>query len=613
MKRIGNFLKKVNRQWFYGIADGIVKRHRNPVIMSLFFLLFLSSLFSAELNFSASVDRTIVGLGETFTLNVSVSGENTGNIPSPKLPDLLDFNIYGRSTSQSTNISIINGKMVQQGTVNFIYTLSPKIIGKLTIGPCKMDYGGKTYETQTIEIEVVKGVTQAPPAQTQPPVAPPSAGDGNLLVLAVPSRTEAFWGEQINVSFYLYTRYSITNVEFVKLPSFSGFWVETLNEPRQLNYQTKVYNGKQYYVALIKSVALFPVTSGVLKVEPMELNVDIERPPRDFFDFFGINQRLKIESKPITINVSVLPVENKPEDFSGGVGKFGITAALDRDSAVGGAPINLIIRVSGTGNIRLIEKPKIPTIPNLKILEPETKEDIQTTGNTIKGTKEFRFPVIAQADGEYYIPEIKIAYFDPLKKKYETIQTTGLKFTASGTSAIAVVTEQGGIKVLGTDIRHIKSDARSLSVQKNDTPKWALILYVISFLIIGISLIYQRHQSRLLVDHAYARRIRSGRFFQKRMKQVEEFLKKDDKKNFYSSLNKAILGYIGDRYNLSIGVLTKEQLKDELSNRGASKELLDQLFQVIEDCDHASYAPQLVGCAEPGEVLKKVKELITNL
>ncbi|MEO0128501.1 MAG: BatD family protein, partial [candidate division WOR-3 bacterium] len=405
------------------------KNHKFQKIICLLiiFLLIPLNVFSAELNFVASVDRTTVGLGEAFTLNVSVSGENIGGVPSPKLPDLPDFNILGRSSSQSTNISFINGKMTQQTTITFIYTLSPKKLGKFTIGPCKIEYQGKTYETQSIEIEIVKGTTQTTAPPTSTPPRPSGSLEGGIFLMAVPSRRDVYVGEQINVEFYLYTRYNLDDLNPTKLPSFNGFWSEAIYDADQLKYQKKTYEGKTYYAALLKTVALFPITSGNLTIDPMEMVVTVIKPPRDFFDFFGTAQRITIASPPITINVRPLPEENKPDDFSGGVGNFTMNVRVDRDTSNQGEPVNLIVKISGTGNIKLIDKPYLPSIPNLKILEPEIKLNLDKSSGIIKGTKEFRFPLIPQMDGEHIIPEIKISYFNTKTKGYEVLKSEKLK------------------------------------------------------------------------------------------------------------------------------------------------------------------------------------------
>ncbi|MGB9720370.1 MAG: BatD family protein [bacterium] len=576
----------------------------------MFFPLFI---FAGELNFTATVDRTTVGLGETFTLNVSVSGENISGVPSPKLPDLPDFNVLGRSSSQSTNISFINGKMTQQTTITFIHTLSPKKMGKFTIGPCKIDYQGKTYETQSIEIEVVKGTTQTPPASTQTPPKTTGSLEGSVMLIAVPSRKELYQGEQINVEFYIYTQYDLDNVNLSKMPNFSGFWYETIYDANRLSYQKKVYEGKTYYAALIKTVALFPITSGHLTIDPMELNATIIRPPRDFFDFFGTAHTINISSKPLSINVIPFPQDGKPENFCGGVGKFTMNVKVDRDTSSQGEPVNLIVKISGTGNIKLIEKPKLTPVANLRILEPEIKENLDKSSSTIKGTKEFRFPLIPQLDGEYILPEITMAYFNPTTKTYEFLKSEKTKFLATGVTQGQAVTDVGGVKILGSDIRYTKSDKNSIKPELDETSRFYLLLYPISILLFGIAFLYERHQSKLLKDRAYARRYMSGRLFKKRFRQVSEYLKKNDQKNFYSALSKAIINNIGDRFNLDTGALTTEQLKQELLSKGLRNELVEELFGIVNKCDTIAYSPISSAELSMNELFEKTRKLIESL
>ncbi|MEO0156576.1 MAG: BatD family protein [candidate division WOR-3 bacterium] len=591
------------------------KNHKFQKIICLLiiFLLIPLNVFSAELNFVASVDRTTVGLGETFTLNVSVSGVNIGGVPSPKLPDLPDFNILGRSSSQSTNISFINGKMTQQTTITFIYTLSPKKLGKFKIGPCKIEYQGKTYETQSIEIEIVKGTTQTTAPPTSTPPRPSGSLEGGIFLMAVPNRKDVYVGEQINVEFYLYTRYNLDDLNPTKLPSFNGFWSEAIYDADQLKYQKKTYEGKTYYAALLKTVALFPITSGNLTIDPMEMVVTVIKPPRDFFDFFGTAQRITIASPPITINVRPLPEENKPDDFSGGVGNFTMNVRVDRDTSNQGEPVNLIVKISGTGNIKLIDKPYLPSIPNLKILEPEIKLNLDKSSGIIKGTKEFRFPLIPQMDGEHIIPEIKISYFNTKTKGYEVLKSEKLKFIATGVVKGSIVTDVGGMKILGSDIRYIKCDKNTIKSESENPSKFYLLLYPISILLFGIAFLYQRHQSRLMQDRAYARRFMSGKLFKKRFQEVALYLKKNDQKNFYGALSKAIINYIGDRFNLDTGALTTDQLKQELLNRKLKPELIEELFEIVNKCDTIAYSPISSTDLPMNELFEKTKKLMENL
>jgi hypothetical protein len=574
-------------------------------------------LLAAAINFSASVDQSTVGLGEQFALNVTVQGEGMASVPKPQLPDLPDFNVLGSSSSQSTSFQIINGKMSKQASVNFVYYLSAKKIGQLTIGVCRINYEGQEYQSQPISMEVTKTV-QAQVQTRQAGQSPKAAQDripvdGNLYLSAYCSKKTVYLGEQVNAEFTLYNRFQINGLNMAEQPSFSGFWAEKIYDAQKLEFKRQTVDGKQFDVFLVKKVALFPMTSGQMEIKPMALNVEIVQRSRDIFDFFGSTQNLKVESKPLHLTVLPLPENGKPAEFTGGVGRFAMTAELDRASTTGSEPITLTIKISGAGNIRLIEKPVIPTITGLKILDPEIKDQVQTSGDVIKGSKTFRYPVIPQADGKYVLPAIKMSYFDPSDKSYHTLQSKVLECTASGCTPNAPLVEATGLKVLGTDINYIKPDRTEIKPLKQ-SPWWLLGLgYLLSFAVLGASFFYRAHLDKLDSDRGYARKRRSGALVKKRLKTAEKLLKDDPRKEFYAVLFLAVMGYVGDRYNLDVHALSKDQLKAELLGLNLPSKMAAQIIEIIEQCDIARFSPGQAVYKTPRELFDKAKALLNQL
>jgi len=574
-----------------------------------------SPVHAAEIEFNASVDQTTVGLGDQFTLTVTVQGQDMASVPKPELPELPDFNLLGNSSSQSTNIQFVNGKMSKQASVNFIYYLSAKKLGKLTIGPCKIKYKDEEYASQPIPIEVIKTSTaRAQPSQpgrtsvgqTNIPI------EGNLFLSANSDKRTAYVGEQLTVDFTLYNRFQISDAGISKMPTFSGFWTEKIYDADKFNWKQKTVDGKQYNYMLLKRAALFPMSSGELIVSPMSLNIAVVQSSRDFFDFFGTTRSVKVESKPITINVKPLP-EGKPADFTGGVGKFSIQASLDKNSATGNEPINLTVKITGTGNIRLIEKPLIAPIPGLKIMDPEVKENIQVTGDIIKGSKTFTFPIIPQVDGKYSIPAIKMAYFDPDDKCYHSILTQPFECSASGCTQATPLVEATGMKVLGTDINYIKPDASVLKGTSFGIPKFAWLLYLLFPSMIFLAFWYRSHLDKLSTDRGYARKHRSSGLVKKRLQLSEKYLKANELNNFYASLSQAVVGFIGDRYNMDMGARTKEQIQEELSRQGIHEDILSDIMALMEACDLFRFSPSSAPEMDPPSMLDKAKEVLSRL
>jgi len=571
-------------------------------------------IFAAELNFVASVNRTEVGLGEPLLLTVSVEGDDIGQVPSPQLPGLPDFDIGGTSTSQSTNIQMVGGKVIKRQLINFIYTLYPKEIGKTAIGACKLQFKGEIHQTQPIEINVVKASTQ--PSQPAPGITPapaePSVAIGdNLKLVATVNRKSVYQGELVVVDYSLYTRLRLADINLSEAPTFSGFWVEPIFDAQRIEFQRKAIAGKVYDVSVLKKSALFPMTTGRLRIAPMKLDVAVVQSPRDFFDFFGTTKIVTLASDVIFIDVILLPTEGKPEEFTGGVGRFTIDASLDQTSSRAAEPINLTVKISGAGNLKLLEKPLMPALPGVKVLDPEVRESTDYSEGSIRGYKEFSYPLIPQTDGEHIVPSIEIAYFDPSDKKYHRIATEQLRFTATQTASAVESAQTGGLKTIGADIKYIKTDAVRLNRQKFSAGWWIAFLYFASFVVIGAAIAYRRHQARLLTDRAYARKLRSSRRVRKGLEEAQHHLKNDDEKAFHAALSKVILGYIGDRYNLDTGSMMNQDIMEELKQRNISEETIRKLGNLLNQCD-MRFSPGMK-CENPQTLFLMVRDLLGEL
>lgn len=567
------------------------------------------SSYAAELNFTAGVDRTTVGLGEQITLTVTVEGNNIGGAPRPQLPALLDFNQLGSTSSQSTSVQFVNGRMSQQQTISFIYFLSPKKLGELLIGPCKLDFRGSTYQTQPIAITVTRE-SQAP-AQRQPGPGPtPRGGRASDYVRlgAGADRTSVYVGEQVTVTYTFYTRARIGNLGIKETPSFSGFWSERIFDAKNLDYRDATLNGQRYSAATLKQVALFPTQSGQLKVDRMMLNGEVIVSGGFFFDS---SEPFEVGSDPITITVKPLPEESRPADFAGGVGEFQLSAQLSSERSTDGEPVTLTVKVSGTGNIGLVGEPPAPSIPGVKVLSPETKGDVRTSSGRVSGSRTFAYPLIPQSDGKLAVPEMTMSFFNPKTGKYYTLRTPRLEFVATGAAGrSAPLPEQSsGVHSLGTDIRHIKTAVRF-------SPKagagWSFVLYPVGLLILAAGAVMGRHRRRLEADRGYARRSRSSRLVRARLKEATALLGKNDLRGFYAALSTAVVGYVGDRFNLEASGMTGDELRAALAQQEVDGDTVTAILGVTSQCDFARFSPGMAQC-DPKELLEKARIILEKL
>ena len=126
------------------IYQTAIKNYKITLILAILFGLLASSSQAvlAQSPITARAEPTRLSVDEQVTLTVTVSGDFL-NIPNPDLSQLENFVIVSSSTS--TQVSIINGKMSSQKI--FVFRLQPLQEGTLIIGSISVDIDGQRYQT----------------------------------------------------------------------------------------------------------------------------------------------------------------------------------------------------------------------------------------------------------------------------------------------------------------------------------------------------------------------------------------------------------------------------------------------------------------------------------
>jgi len=231
----------------------------------------------------------------------------------------------------------------------------------------------------------------------------------------------------------------------------------------------------------------------------------------------------------------------------------------------------------------------------------------------VRGTKTLRYPIIPQADGKYVLAPVRVAYFDPQAKAYRTLQSGRFEFSASGSARTAPLVEATGLKVLGTDIGYIKPDAAALGATPLAPPAWPNVLYVFSLAALAWAGWYRGHQERLLSDRGYARKVRSSGLVRRRLRQAEVQLKKRDERGFHAALAQAVIGYVGDRFNLDAHALTKDQLRAELERLQVKPQAAAEVMEILSRCEIARFSPGAVAGQDPAELFRRAREALGGL
>lgn len=556
----------------------------------------------------------VVSTGEQFRLSFTLNERGT----DLKLPDLSAFDVLmGPSTSQSTSIQMINGQTTQSVTFSYIYILRAKDVGKFTIRPASVSVDGKVYESNELEIEVVKGQPQAQQSQSsssggggsstqQSQQNVPSANltKSDLFVKVDLDKSSVYKGQQAiaTVKIYVSPDVPITNFQDVKLPSYEGFWTQDIDTPNQITFNREVYKGKIYQVGVLKKTILFPQQTGRIKIDPFEITCLVRQQikrQRSFFDDFFDNFRTvsaKVTSDPVYLNVKDLPTP--PDGFYGGVGQMKFSAAIDKTTAKTNEAITLRLTISGSGNLRLIDAPKVDFPKDFEVYDPKTDENIKSTNHGLTGTKTFEYLIIPRYAGDYTIPPVRFSSFDPETGKYKTETSSSFKLSiAKGDDAQnATVTSsfnKQDVRFIGKDIRYIKQGQyklRNLAQSfYGSTAFW--LLYIISTVIFVIVAIVYRKKLKENANIQLVKTKKANKVAQKRLKEAASHLKQHNSEQFYEAVLKAFWGYLSDKLSIPVANLNRDKAISTLVQKGVNQEQIDEFIRIIDTCEFARYAP----------------------
>lgn len=593
-------------------------------IVGLFLVLLGMGADLLAQNFTATVNKNTVAMGENFKLTYSLDDKAEQFYQ----PDLRNFRILS-GPNQSTSMSYTNGQM--SSSTSFTYILTPAREGQYTIAPAQIKANGKMIASNDISINVTKQSQNQSNAQNQQNTNNNTQSNeikDNCFIRLLISKNEAYQGEQLIATFKIFTRLSIVDNAVDQMPSFTGFYSEEINDPAQGNLKPEIINGVQFNTAIIKQVVLSPQRSGKLKIEPMSMDLVIrvrdDRQPRSVFDqFFGAYKdiRYKAVSNGATISVKPLPSEGKPADFSGAVGTFTSNATIDKQEVKENEAINLKVTYSGKGNIKLISDPEFVFPTDFEVYDPKKNTNIKTGLAGVQGSKTYEYLIIPRHAGNFTIPSASFTYFDPSSKKYVTQQTPVFNINVLRGDGQPATVSDGGIKsvskkdvtLLGKDIRFIKKGNPRLTEANSyfmgSRLFWLLIIGPSVLLI--ILMLARKRIMEMQADVTGMRKRRATKIAGKRLAAARKHMENGLKNEFYEEIFKSLNGYISDKFNIALADLSKESIAETLELKMVSKEVINQFLNVLSECEMARFAPS--AAMSESEVYASAEQIINQI
>lgn len=618
-------------------------------VLSLFFCLgAFSCLQAQEFRFTTSVSNNKVALDEPFQIQFML--ENAPNVTSFTPPSLNDFEVL-QGPSQMQGQSIMNGRRSEYIAV--IYVIQPKKVGNFTIPGASARSNGNVVRSNPVTIEVVKanrGGYQQSPQQGMPQGGyPPSRSQRqqqqqdemegvirngedvdaklrkNIFVKVDVDKTTLYEGEQLTATYKLYTRLP-TNSSVTKVPAFKGFSAKDIELPNPPQATEETVNGMRFKVFTIRKTLLFPLQSGTLELDPVEVDNHVKlvklvknnnnRKARDpfadlfndpgfkdpfddpFFDDFFNRPEVtyedvpyKVQTAPVRVTVKPLPVDNRPLSFTGAVGKFNMTATIDKQTLSTDDALTLKVVVSGQGNVNLLNGPKVDVPAGFEKYDPKVTDNIEKNSNPLSGSRQFEYALMPLEAGDQTIPAVEFSYFDVASNSYKSIRSE--PFTVHVTPG----------KQTKRDKEDFSVNRNTITSNYNGVLNWVkqggfllvsplfYILLLLPVLLLVAALVYRRRRNYQQNNAAFLKHRYANKVALKRLELAARYLKEGKDKAFYEETSRAVWGYLSNKLHVPFADLSKQLIQDKLVQQQISVQYTTQLFDLLDDCEMALYTP----------------------
>ncbi len=597
-------------------------------VLSIVTSLFSISLHAQKLTVQVSANK--VQVGQAFQIVFSINAQPSTYTP----PNFKDFDIFS-GPNQSTSMQYVNGSMSTSFSISFL--IAAKKEGKLQIGPMTMVVNGQNFTSNPVNIEATKGAVppgqqnqaqQQTSGQNPGEQSTPASSDDDVFVKTTVSKTKCYIGEQIMVTQKIYSRFDLRGFQNVKFPAFNGFWSQQPEGVPNVQLQIENLDGVNYYVGEFNRTYVFPQRTGELTIDPTEVECVVRKQsnkkPRNIFEqFFGgggfEDVVVKALSKKIKINVIDVPEAGKPLNFSGGVGNLNYRVEASRNNVKANDAFNLKITISGKGNLKLLEAPKLTLPESFESYEPKISENISNAGG-VSGSKTYNYLIIPREPGEFTLNSLDFSYFDLDKKKYVTIPSPDLKITVtpgdgkSNASAQVFDHLKQEVKESENDIRYIKKGDFELTRKDSEFFDSSLHLFLMTLPLIlfagGLS--YRAYYIKQNSDVVALKGRKAASFAKKQLVSAEKQMKANNKEAFYTEVTNALNSYLGNKFNIPVADLSKENITKELQLHRIKPETQAKLFDTINQCEYAKYAPGAVS-GDLQAVYNSTVELISGI
>ena len=572
--------------------------------IAILLMMVMTTAFAVAQTLTASAPSR-VSVGEQFRLSYTVNTQNVSDFRAGNIPAEFEV-LIGPNRSMQSSYQMINGHTSQSSSITYTYIVAATKGGSYTIPAAHVVVDGKKIASNALTIKVIGSTgSNSRPYNDDEGEEVREMGSrisgSDLFIKVSANKKRVYEQEPILLTYKVYTLVQLSQLRG-DMPDLKSFYTQEVDLPQQKSFSLETVNGRPYRTCTWSQYVMFPQTTGKLHIPAITFEGVVIQQNRNvdpFEAFFNggsgyVEVKKKIEAPGIEIQVDPLP--QRPATFSGGVGKFNISAQLDKTETKANDPITLRIIVSGTGNLKLIKQPVINLPKDFDKYEPKVTEQTKLTTAGIEGSKIYDVLIVPRHQGKYDIPPVEFTYFDTSTKRYETVKTETFHLDVakgSGASAVSDFSGQNELQELNKDIRFIKTGDADQHLTGDyffgSTAYWITIAALVLVFITLFVIFRQR-----AIDNANVTAMRgkkANKVATKRLKQAARLMTDNKPGEFYDEVLRALWGYVGDKLNIPVAQLSHDNISSKLAERGVHQSIIDKFIGALDECEFERYAP----------------------
>lgn len=546
-----------------------------------------------------------VSVGENFRLTYTVSTKNATNFRVGNIPDALEV-ITGPYVSEQSSYQMANGHMSSSSSKTFTFILCASKNGTFTIPAASVVVNGKKLASKAVKVKVSgqSQNTNGAPRMHDDNDSQPGLRDAgsrisgsDLFIKVSANKRRVHEQEPVLLTYKVYTLVDLTQLEG-KMPDLTGFHTQEIPLPQQKSFHIERVNGRPYRCVTWSQYVMYPQMTGKLEIPSITFNGTVVQQNRnvDPFEAFlnggsgYIEVKRSIKAPGMTIQVDPLP--NRPANFSGGVGKFNISAQINKSEVKANDPVTIRVVVGGVGNLKLIKQPVVNFPKDFDKYDPKVTDKTKLTTSGVEGNMIYDYLAVPRNHGNYVIPAIEFVYYDVEANDYKTIKTQPFELkVAKGEGSSSVAIDYGDVE--GKDIHPIKEGDFEVQDVKNifyGSVAYWVVLSILFVVFVGVLIVFRKRA----IDNADLTQLRikkANRIATKRLRHANILMLNNEHDKFYDEVLKTLWGYVGDKLNMPVEQLSKDNIAEKLAQRNVDEDTISMFIRAVDECEYNRYAP----------------------